>query len=91
MFRPSSGAVTMQDMNVVVAEFGQRRRGLVRELAETLDRVNIGRDLRQYRGGVTGTGADLEHFLAALEHQGFRHEGDDIGLGNGLLAGDRER
>jgi hypothetical protein len=29
--------------------------------------------------------------LAAFEQQGFRHEGDDIGLGNGLLAGDRKR
>ena len=91
MLRPSFGAVAVQHVNIVVAEFGKQRRGLVRELAETFDRVDMARDLRQHRGGIAGTGADLENLLAALQHQGFRHEGDDIGLRNGLLPGNRER
>ena len=91
MLRPALGAIAVQDVDIVVAEFGQRRRGLFRELAETFDRVDVGRDLRQHRGGIAGTRADLENLLAALQHQGFRHEGDDIGLRNGLLAGNRQR
>ena len=91
MLGPPSGAVAMQDMDIVVAEFGQFCRGLVRELAETLDRVHIGGDFREHCGSVAGAGADLENLLASLQHQGFGHEGDDIGLGNRLLAGDRER
>ena len=35
----------MQDANIVVAEVGQCRRGLVSEPAETFDRVNLGSDL----------------------------------------------
>ncbi len=91
MLRPAPGAIAVQDVNIVVAELSEQRRGLVRKLAETFDRIHIGRDLRQHRGGVTGTRADLENFLAALQHQGFRHEGDDIRLRNGLLACNRER
>ncbi len=91
MFQPAAGAVAMQDTNIVVAETGQCRGSLVRELAETFDRVDGACDFRQHRGGVAGTGADLEDVLAALEQQCFRHEGYDIGLGNRLPAADRER
>ena len=35
--------------------------------------------------------ADLEDFLATLEHQRFRHEGDDIGLRDRLPFLDRQR
>ena len=91
MFRPAFGAVAMQDVDIVVAEFGERRGGLVGELAEAFDREHLGRDLRQHRCGIAGARADLERLLPALEHQGLRHEGDDIGLGNRLFAGDRER
>jgi hypothetical protein len=41
--------------------------------------------------GVARARADLEDFLATLEHQGFRHEGNDVGLGNRLFSGYRER
>ena len=81
----------MQNVNIVIAEFGECRRGLLGKRAETFHGVNVGRDLRQYGGGVAGAGADLEDFFAALEHQGFGHEGHDIGLGNRLLSGDRKR
>ena len=91
VFRPPFGAVGMQNVDIVVAEIGQRRRGLFRELAETFDRVHIGGDLRQHRGGIPGACADLKHLFAALQSQGLRHEGDDVRLGNRLLAGDRER
>src|SRR5437868_794705 len=81
----------MENMNIAIAQLLEFCRGALGELIQALNRVHIGGDLRQYRGGVTGTGADLEDFFAALEHQGFCHEGDDVGLGNGLALANRER
>src|SRR3954447_7150118 len=78
-------------MNIAIAQFLEPCRGAVGELIQALNRVHIGGDLRQHCGGVTGTGADLEDFFAALEHQGFCHEGDNVGLGNGLARANRER
>ena len=91
MFRPALGAVAMQDVDVVVTEVGQGFRRLFGKLAEALDRVNLRGYFRQHCCRIAGARADLEDFFAALEHQGFRHEGDDIGLGDGLFARDRER
>lgn len=91
MLGPAFGPVTMQNVDVIVTEFRKCDRRLFRERTEAFDRVHIGRNLRQHRGGVTGAGSDLQHLLAALEHQRLRHESDDVGLRNGLLPGDRER
>jgi hypothetical protein len=90
MVRPSTCAVAMEDMDIVIAEFGQSLGGPFGERTEPLDRVDIGSDFGQHRGGIAGPSADLEDLFAALEHQGFGHEGDDIGLRNGLLTGDRQ-
>jgi hypothetical protein len=38
----------MLDANIIVAEVGQCRRGLVSELAETFDPVNLGNDLPKH-------------------------------------------
>jgi hypothetical protein len=90
MVRPSTCAVAMEDMDIVIAEFGQSLGGPFGERTEPLDRVDIGSDFGQHRGGIAGPSADLEDLFAALGHQGFGHEGDDMGLRNGLLTGDRQ-
>ena len=66
MVRPSTCAVAVEDMNIVVTEFGQGLGGLFGERPEPLDRVDISRDLREHRGGVTGPGTDLKDFFPAL-------------------------
>ena len=40
---------------------------------------------------VAAAGADFQHLFMALQCQGLGHEGDDIGLGDGLPFADGQR
>ena len=91
MLRPALGSVAVQNMHVVIAEIGQRGGGLLGQLADALDRVDVAGDLGEDGRRIARSGSDLEHLFAALERQGFGHECDDIGLGDRLLFVDRQR
>ena len=91
MFRPALGPIAVEDMHVVIAEIGQRRRGFFGELADALDGVNVAGNPGQDGRRITGSGADLEHLFAALERQRFDHERDDIRLRDCLTFLDRQR
>ena len=56
-----------------------------------LDRVHLARGVREHRGGVARARADLEHALAALELERFRHVSDDVRLRDRLPFADRQR
>src|SRR5215467_15505787 len=45
MFRPAFRAVAVQHMHIAVAQVGERRCGLFRQLADAFDRVHVGGDL----------------------------------------------
>src|SRR6516165_4707822 len=90
MLRPTLGPVPMQYMHVMVAEIGERRRGLLGELADSLDGVNISGDFGENGGRIARSSADLEHPLAAVEPERLRHECDDVGLRDGLALLNRQ-
>ena len=91
MFRPAFGTITVPHVDIIVAKSGKRIGCLSRQLADAFDGVNIAGEFGQYRRRVTRAGANLENLFVTFEHQGFRHEGNDIGLRNRLVAGDRKR
>ena len=91
VLRPALGAVAMQHMHVAVAEIGEPRGRLFRELADALDGIDLAGNAREHGRRIARAGADLEHTLAALEPQRLDHEGDDVGLRDGLLGLDRQR
>ncbi len=63
----------------------------VGERAIALDTDDFARDARKHGGLVARAGADLEHAMDRAQPQLLGHVGDDIGLADGLAAGDRQR
>lgn len=91
MVGPSPGPVSMENVDVRYAEISKRRRGLLGELADPLDRVHVAGDAREHRGRVSRAGSDLEHLLTALEREGVRHQRDDVRLRDRLAGSDGQR
>jgi hypothetical protein len=56
-----------------------------------LDGKCFGSKLRQQSGHVAGTGADFENFIGGLELKSLKHNGNDVGLRDGLVVADRKR
>jgi hypothetical protein len=50
--------------------------------------VDLADELGQDGGLVAGPGPDLEDLLRSIQAERFVHEGDDLGLGNGLPLAD---
>ena len=88
VIRPAERPVGVQYAYVTAAGFCQQRGRFFGQLTDAFDRVDVLRDLRQHRRGITGSGADFEHLLAAFERQRLGHHRDDIGLGDRLPFGD---
>src|SRR5260370_1298671 len=61
------------------------------EVGEALDRGDAGARVGENRGLITGSGADLEHAVAAPRRERFGHECHDQRLGDRLAAADRQR
>ena len=81
----------MFDVHVAVAGILQVDGGLLGQLANALDGVDLTRNLGKDGGGVAGPGTNLEHSFAAFQLQSLNHEGHNVRLGNGLTTADRER
>src|SRR4051794_2244285 len=56
-----------------------------------LDGADLSGELRCDGRGIARTGADLENPVAFADFGSFQHQGDDIGLRDGLAFGDRKR
>jgi hypothetical protein len=87
LFRPAAGSVGVPNLDIVIAESCQRRCGALCQFSDALDAVNAGGYLREDRGGVAGSCADLENSFSTPQIQGFDHERNDVGLGDGLPCG----
>jgi hypothetical protein len=85
-----AGAVALDHVDVAEVELLHPGGGFFREERVALDRPDLADDRTEDRGGVAGAGADLEDALVAVELEGFEHQGDDVGLGDGLPFLDRE-
>ena len=88
---PAERAIAVQHVHVVEALRGKSCRGFDGQLAVTLDRVDMLRDLRDHCCRVTRAGADLEDRLAALQQQCLGHQRDDVRLRDRLAFLDRQR
>jgi len=88
---PAIVPVCLQTMDVGVSQRLQPHPGALCQFWNYLDGIdfdagNLGQDGRL----VAGTGADLQDPIPLLEFQEFRHQGDDVGLGNGLAIPNRK-
>ncbi len=89
--RPAERAVAVPEVDVGMAGIRQGGGGLLGELRDPLDGVDVACDLGENRCCIAGARADLQHGLAALELQGLDHERDDIRLGNRLARTNGQR
>jgi len=55
------------------------------------DREDLRGKFREQGGDVAGTGANLENLVMGRELERFEHEGNDVGLRDGLVVADGKR
>ena len=91
LLRPAKRPVSLQDLDVVVTEARQPPTRPLGERCVAFDREHPPRDPREDGRRVTRTGADLEDPVARYEFERLGHQRDDVGLGDGLAALDRQR
>ena len=88
---PAVAAVADAKVHIPVAEVVQcPPRGRSQVLAD-LERVDFAREFGQHGRLVAGPRADFEHAFDAGQLQRLGHEGDDVGLRDGLAVADRQR
>src|SRR2546423_8406800 len=74
-------AVADVDLDAAVAGGGERLACPVGERGQALDRVHVGRELREHGRLVAGTGADVEHPLVAARGERLADAADQLRLG----------
>ena len=84
-------AVADDHLDIVKAERLQPRPRRLGKRAIALDADHLAGEPRQDRRLVARAGADLEHAMLRLHVELLGHVGDDVGLADGLAAGDRQR
>jgi hypothetical protein len=86
MLGPSEVAVARANRDVAVAEVGQRFACSCRKRRDNLDRVHAVGEHAEHRGLVARPRANLQHAMVRLDVQRLCHEGNDVGLGDGLVV-----
>ena len=90
-FRVPERAVTPHDVRVVVAQAIEHRPCPRGQRLVALDRPHVRRHPAQHRGAVAGPGPHLQHPVVRSDLGRLGHDGDDVGLRDGLALRDRER
>ena len=85
---PTEGAVGVVEVDVAAAEVHEAFPGGVEQGFDALDGVDFGGELGEDGGLVTASGADLEHAVFGVQIEPGGHEGDDVGLADGLAVTD---
>src|SRR6185312_1294447 len=88
LLRPPFRAVSEARDDVAELQRLEARLGLAHQRAVALDGVDEPREPGEHGRLVAGTGADLEHAGARLDHQRLGHQRDDVGLADRLATGD---
>ena len=91
VFGPALIAVRVEDFGVVIAEAFEGLAGHLGERFDDFHGVNVDAHGGEDGGLVAGAGPDFQNLFAGLGADGFGHEGDDVGLGDGLAVSDGER
>src|SRR5262245_3838515 len=89
--RPPQPAVADDGGHIGNTERSQTALGRLLQLAPALDGVDAAAEMREHGGLITRARADLQHLVALVELESFRHESDDKGLRDGLTASDGKR
>src|SRR6266849_4466558 len=88
---PATRAVPEPGLDVSQIEPAEPLFRFDEEVGEALDRGDAGPQVGENRGLITGSGADLEHAVAAPRRERFGHERHDQRLGDRLAAANRQR
>ena len=87
----AEGAVASKYLDVGVAECGDCGASVGGERGVTFDGKNLCGKFREECGDISRAGADFEDNISGGELEGFEHDGDNIGLGDGLVVADGQR
>jgi len=87
----AEGTVGDEEGDVAVVEAVEDQLGLRGQCGVALDGIDVAGEFGEEGGLVSGAGADFEDGIVGVEAEEFEHEGDDVGLGDGLGFGDGER
>ena len=90
VFGPSGAAVADAEVDIVISQSGQDGLGGFGEFVDSLDGADVSGQGGQEGGLVAASGADFEDGFVACEGEGLGHEGDDVGLTDGLAHADGE-
>src|SRR5512132_447260 len=91
VFGPAAVAVAFLHGDVAEAEPGEALGGLLRELRDDLDRVDVPRELREHGALVARARADLQDALVRRQVEQLAHERNDVRLRDRLPAADGKR
>ncbi len=91
LVRPADGAVIDAGDNVELMKAVKDAPGADEQGIDAFNGEDSLAEPGEHGGLVTGTGTDLEDPFRAGQPQGLGHQGNDIGLGNGLAAADGQR
>ncbi len=86
--RPALVAVAQPQLDVVQPQQPETPARGFQQLAVALDAEDAARQPGEDGGLVAGAGADFQHAVLRLQLKLLRHGGDDVGLRDGLAAGD---
>src|SRR5207302_2455485 len=87
-FGKALAAIAYENGDVGVSQSLEDAFGVLGKRSMALDGINLGGQFRQESGLIPGAGADFEHDVIGLHGEGFQHEGDDVGLRDGLSEAD---
>ncbi len=91
MLGPAKSAVAMKNLDFRVPLTLQTSRCQLGQLLVPLDGIDLANHFREHRCRVSGAGPYLQGAAAGARLDALDHEGDDIGLRNGLVGLDRQR
>lgn len=91
LFGPALVTDAVTDLSVVIAEPLERLPCHCGEGLDDFDGVEFGAGGSENRGLVAGASANFQNLFAGLRADGFGHEGDDVGLRDGLAVADGKR
>jgi len=84
-------AVAGNYLDIGVAERGENGTRVGGQGGVTFNRENLCGKFAEEGSNVSGTGTDFEDSVGRGELEGFQHDGDDVGLRNGLAVADGQR
>jgi hypothetical protein len=87
----AEGTVRGENFNIRIAKRGEDHACAGGKGRMAFDGENLSGEFGEESGDVSGTGADFENGIGRRELERLKHDGDNVGLGDGLGIADGER